>query len=61
MMVPNATRLQDICEAGVAEYRQLKESGMDVEGVGIVTFPLKPKPHECVGEEWMKGRWDHAL
>jgi hypothetical protein len=66
MMLPNATRMQTISPTFVIEYNQMREGageGADtnydgaLDGVGMVTFPLLPKPHECVQEEWVKKRW----
>ena len=41
------------------EYGQVKKAGGDVpEGACLVTFPLKPKPHECIeSNEWVNLHW----
>ena len=40
------------------EYRAVEEGGGPGEGTkALVTFPLKPKPHECCDVEWVKRAW----
>jgi hypothetical protein len=62
LLLGDCPRLQSLADGPfVLEYKEMREkhglAGGGLEGVAIVTFPLEPKPHQCEGEEWMRGRW----
>ncbi|GMH95268.1 hypothetical protein TrST_g1355 [Triparma strigata] len=45
------------CRDGIFNNGRDEEGLEEAVGVGIVTFPLRPKPHECE-EEWVRAAWD---
>ena len=63
MMLPRTVVriLQSEISTPLLEYGQVQKAGGELPvGACLVTFPLTPKPHECVDDGWVKLHWNSS-